>query len=141
MAKQIVLDGEGATKFVEVEVVGATTNEDAKLMARSVVSSNLVKTAFFGSDANWGRIICAMGYSKASFDPLAVSITYMSNAGLIVVLDNGVPVTFNEDLAKKILTEDQIKVKINVGTESGEATAYGCDLSYDYVKINGDYRS
>ncbi|MFA5513629.1 MAG: bifunctional ornithine acetyltransferase/N-acetylglutamate synthase [Sphaerochaetaceae bacterium] len=141
MAKKIVLDGEGATKFIEVEVTGAESNEDAKLMARSIISSNLVKTAFFGSDANWGRIICAMGYSKASFNPNDVSITYMSNKGLIVVLQEGLPVTFDESLAKKILKEDEIKVKIVAGTKEGKAVAWGCDLSYEYVKINGDYRS
>jgi glutamate N-acetyltransferase/amino-acid N-acetyltransferase len=141
LAKKIVSDGEGATKFIELTVLGAPTVEDARLMARSAVSSNLVKTAFFGSDANWGRLLCAMGYSKANFDPTGVTVTYTSVAGLIVVLQDGEPLEFDEKLAKKILKEKVINVRIVVGDEEGEATAWGCDLSYDYVKINGDYRT
>jgi glutamate N-acetyltransferase/amino-acid N-acetyltransferase len=141
LAKKIVSDGEGATKFIELTVLGAPTVEDARLMARSAVSSNLVKTAFFGSDANWGRLLCAMGYSKANFDPTGITVTYTSVAGLIVVLQDGEPLEFDEKLAKKILKEKVINVRIVVGDEEGEATAWGCDLSYDYVKINGDYRT
>ena len=141
LAKKIVLDGEGAGKFIEVSVSGASSKQDARLMARSVISSSLVKTAFFGADANWGRILCAMGYSKAQFDPLAVSVTYVSDGGMIVVLKDGVPIDFSEDLAKKILLEKIVHVAVTVGDGEGEATAWGCDLSYEYVRINGDYRS
>ena len=141
LAKLIVLDGEGAGKFIEMRVTGAPTKEDARLMARSAISSSLVKAAFFGADANWGRILCAMGYSGASFDPSSVSVTYMSNAGMIAVLDHGVPIAFDEDLAKKILQERVIQVVATVADGPGEATAWGCDLSYEYVRINGDYRS
>ncbi|MFA6646012.1 MAG: bifunctional glutamate N-acetyltransferase/amino-acid acetyltransferase ArgJ [Sphaerochaetaceae bacterium] len=141
LAKMIVQDGEGAGKFIEVTVKGAQTKEDARIMARSIISSNLVKTAFFGSDANWGRIICAMGYSGATFDPNLVSITFVSEAGMIVVLQAGTPLKFDENLAKKILQENIISVVITVGSGSVEATAWGCDLSYEYVRINGDYRS
>jgi len=100
-----------------------------------------VKTAFFGADANWGRLLCAMGYSGANFDPQSVSLAYISEAGMIVVLDKGVPVAFNEDLAKKILTQKVVQVEAVVGDGPGEATAWGCDLSYEYVRINGEYRS
>lgn len=141
LAKMIVMDGEGAGKFIEVSVTGAPTKEDARLMARSVISSNLVKTAFFGADANWGRMLCAMGYSGADFDPGRVSITYMSEKGMIAVMKEGVPVAFDEDLAKRILQEKVVHVAAKVGTGEGEAMAWGCDLSYEYVRINGDYRS
>ncbi|WP_422478026.1 bifunctional glutamate N-acetyltransferase/amino-acid acetyltransferase ArgJ [Pleomorphochaeta sp. DL1XJH-081] len=141
LAKMIVMDGEGAGKFIEVSVTGAPTKEDARLMARSVISSNLVKTAFFGADANWGRMLCAMGYSGADFDPGRVSITYMSEKGMIAVMKEGVPVAFDEDLAKRILQEKVVHVAAQVGTGDGDAMAWGCDLSYEYVRINGDYRS
>lgn len=141
LAKMIVLDGEGAGKFIEMKVTGAPSKEDARLMARSAMSSNLVKTAFFGADANWGRILCAMGYSKATFDPGAVTITYASEKGMITVMEKGVPIAFNEDLAKRILQEKIIYVSAVVGSNDGDATAWGCDLSYEYVRINGDYRS
>lgn len=141
LAKMIVKDGEGAGKFIEMTVKGAPTKQDARLMARSALSSSLVKTAFFGSDANWGRMLCAMGYSGAQFDPDHVSITYASERGLIAVIQDGIPIQFDEDLAKAILQEKVILVSAIVGDGEGEATAWGCDLSYDYVRINGDYRS
>ena len=141
LAKMIVRDGEGAGKFIEMTVSGAPTKHDARLMARSAISSSLVKTAFFGADANWGRMLCAMGYSGAQFDPDHVSITYVSDAGMIAVIQDGVPIAFNEDLAKKILQEKVIYVDVKVGSGEGKATAWGCDLSYEYVRINGDYRS
>jgi glutamate N-acetyltransferase/amino-acid N-acetyltransferase len=141
LAKQIVLDGEGAGKFIEVEISGAPSKQDARLMARSVISSSLVKTAFFGSDANWGRMLCAMGYSGADFDPSEVSITYASERGMIAVMKDGVPLHFDEDLAKSILQEKIIYVSAQVGDGEGSSTAWGCDLSYEYVRINGDYRS
>ncbi len=140
LAKQITKDGEGAGRFIEVKVKGAATRSDARLMARSVVSSNLVKAAFFGSDANWGRILCAMGYSGAKFDPECVRLTFSSAKGEILVLD-GSPVAFSEEKAKEILLEKTVNVDIVLGDGEGEATAWGCDLTYDYVKINGDYRS
>jgi glutamate N-acetyltransferase/amino-acid N-acetyltransferase len=141
LAMQIVHDGEGVTKVIEANVVGAKTNQDAKLMAKSVITSNLVKTAFFGEDANWGRVLCAMGYSGAQFDPNGVSVTYESNFGSIKLLENGLPVEFDEEKALGILKEKDIKVNIQLEEGSGVATAWGCDLSYEYVKINGEYRS
>lgn len=141
VAKSIARDGEGATKFLEVEVAHAQTLDDARVIARSVVSSSLVKAAFFGEDANWGRIICAMGYSGAKFDPAEVSISMSSNAGQLSLMAGGEPVTLDEEMAKKVLAEKQILV--NISLKNGEccATAWGCDLSYDYVKINGAYRT
>ncbi|MCK9288049.1 MAG: bifunctional glutamate N-acetyltransferase/amino-acid acetyltransferase ArgJ [Sphaerochaetaceae bacterium] len=141
LAKLIVKDGEGAGKFIQVEIEGAASVEDARLMARSVISSNLVKAAFFGADANWGRILCAMGYAKAQLDPSSVSMDYSSPVGTIAVLKHGLPLVFDEDVAKKILNEKEIVVHAVVGTGIGKATAWGCDLTYEYVRINGDYRS
>ncbi len=141
LAKAIVKDGEGASKFIEVSVNGAKTQKDAKNIAKSVINSSLVKCAFFGSDANWGRILCAMGYSDSEFDVNNVSIIFKSEKGSISVVKNGVPIQFDEDLAKTILIENTIDVVITLEDGSANATAWGCDLSYDYVKINGDYRS
>ncbi|MGD1832481.1 MAG: bifunctional ornithine acetyltransferase/N-acetylglutamate synthase [Sphaerochaetaceae bacterium] len=141
LAKMIVKDGEGASKFVEVSVTGAKSDEDASLLARSVVSSSLVKAAFFGADANWGRILCAMGYSGASFDPSKVTMRYRSEKGKIVVVEEGTPLNFDEELAKKILGENVINLDIILEDGSSEAMSWGCDLSYEYVRINGDYRS
>ncbi len=141
LAKMIAQDGEGATKLITVEVQGATSVEDGRTLARSIVSSNLVKTAFFGSDANWGRILCAMGYSGANFNPEKVALTYSSVVGQIEVFREGLPLLFNEERAKEILLEREITLLVELSEGSGKATAWGCDLSYDYVKINGDYRS
>ncbi len=141
LAKLIVKDGEGASKFIEVKVHGASSHKDASLLAKSIISSSLVKTAFFGSDANWGRILCAMGYSGAHFDQKSVTMRYKSDGGEITVMDKGEPIAFDEVLAKKILTHNVIYLTIELVDSNGEATAWGCDLSYDYVKINGDYRS
>jgi glutamate N-acetyltransferase/amino-acid N-acetyltransferase len=141
LAKMIVKDGEGASKFIEVNVNGSSSKKDAALLARSIISSSLVKTAFFGSDANWGRILCAMGYSGAKFDPLKVTMKYESDGGEIVVMKHGEPIEFDEVLAKKILTHNVIYLTIELNEGNEMATAWGCDLSYDYVKINGDYRS
>jgi glutamate N-acetyltransferase/amino-acid N-acetyltransferase len=141
LAKMIVQDGEGAGKFIEVRIQGAATEEDARKMARSVISSSLVKTAFFGADANWGRILCAMGYSGAVFNPHTVSIRYESSAGTILVVEQGVPIPFDETLAKHILLEKEVFVVANLGDGDKSAIAWGCDLSYEYVRINGDYRS
>lgn len=141
LAKAIVRDGEGAGKFIEVTVEGAKTVEDARTLARSVVSSSLVKTAFFGADANWGRILCAMGYSGADFDPAGTELSFSSDKGSIIVVDKGEPVAFDEQLAKKILSEKEVAVHALLRDGTAEATAWGCDLSYEYVRINGDYRS
>ena len=141
LAKLIVKDGEGASKFIEVNVLGASTQKDATIIARSIISSSLVKTAFFGSDANWGRILCAMGYSGGTFDPKNVTMSYKSDGGEIIVMDKGEPIAFNEHLAKKILTHNVIYLTVTLADGTSQATAWGCDLSYDYVKINGDYRS
>ena len=131
----------GATKFMEVNVTGAATEADAKTMAKSVVKSSLFKAAVFGEDANWGRVLCAMGYSGVKFDPQKVDIVFASNAGEILLMDNGTPIVFDEDKAKTILSEKEIQVNIKISEGNAKATAWGCDLSYEYVKINGDYRS
>ena len=141
LAKKIVKDGEGADRFIEMKVEGAAGQNDARALARSVVSSSLVKAAFFGSDANWGRILCAMGYSGASFSLDKVDLFYSSAAGSIQVLKSGSPIVFDEDEAKKILLEKEIYVRAVLHDGSACATAWGCDLTYDYVRINGDYRS
>lgn len=141
IAKEIVRDGEGASKFIEVHVAGAPTKNDAKVLAKSVISSSLVKAAFFGSDANWGRILCAMGYSGADFNPMKVTLSFSSAKGGIEVVNAGTPIAFDEAKAKEILMEKEIHVEASVGDDVGEATAWGCDLTYDYVRINGDYRS
>ncbi|WP_321833202.1 bifunctional glutamate N-acetyltransferase/amino-acid acetyltransferase ArgJ [Clostridium butyricum] len=141
MAKNIAKDGEGATKLLECQVIGATNEKDAVLFGKSVINSSLVKTAMFGSDANWGRILCALGYANVDFDPEKVDVSFESCAGEIEVCKNGSSVAFDEDKAKKVLDQKEIIIKINLS--QGECTAYvwGCDLSYEYVKINGDYRS
>ena len=141
LARMIARDGEGATRFIEMTVKGAKTKHDAKVLARSVVSSSLVKAAFFGSDANWGRILCAMGYSGADFDPGIVDLSFVSPRGSIDVLSHGQPVAFDEDRAKEILLEKEVGAVADCHQGDGEASAWGCDLTYDYVKINGDYRS
>ena len=126
---------------MEVNVIGAATEADAKTMAKSVVKSSLFKAAVFGEDANWGRVLCAMGYSGVKFDPQKVDIVFASNAGEILLMDNGTPIVFDEDKAKTILSEKEIQVNIKISEGNAKATAWGCDLSYEYVKINGDYRS
>ena len=141
MAKNIAKDGEGATKLLECQVIGVANEKDAVLFGKSVINSSLVKTAMFGSDANWGRILCALGYANVDFDPEKVDVSFESCAGEIEVCKNGSSVAFDEDKAKKVLDQKEIIIKINLS--QGECTAYvwGCDLSYEYVKINGDYRS
>ncbi|MDR2903156.1 MAG: bifunctional ornithine acetyltransferase/N-acetylglutamate synthase [Clostridiales bacterium] len=143
LATDIAKDGEGATKLIEATVTGAKTNADARKIVKSVVSSSLFKAAMFGADANWGRAICAMGYSGADFNPNAVTIafTVTSEGESITVIENGAPLAFDEDRAKKILSHDKINVDIRLNEGEETATAWGCDLTYDYVKINGDYRS
>lgn len=141
LAKKIIRDGEGASKFVEVEVHGTKTKDDARKLAKSVITSSLVKTALFGEDANWGRVLCALGYSGADFDPLKVSLVFSSQAGMITLLNDGAPIAFDEDEAKKVLSETDIYIAVEMEEGDEKAVAWGCDLSYDYVKINGDYRS
>jgi len=137
LAKEIARDGEGATKLLEVQIVGAASDEDAKKGARAVCSSSLVKTAIFGRDANWGRILCALGYSGAHFDPSKVNL-YI---GDVQVMEKGTPLKFDEEAALKVLSQNEVVIVADL--HAGEATAisWGCDLSYDYVKINGAYRT
>lgn len=141
LSKKIIHDGEGVTKVIEVLVEGAKDERDAKLISKSVITSNLVKTAFFGEDANWGRVLCAMGYSGAAFDPKKVTLFYESKAGKIKLLENGLPENFDEEVALKILKEKEVTVHIILQEGTASATAWGCDLSYEYVKINGEYRT
>ncbi|ABY93896.1 MULTISPECIES: bifunctional glutamate N-acetyltransferase/amino-acid acetyltransferase ArgJ [Thermoanaerobacter] len=141
LAKLIVKDGEGATKFMEVNIVNAKTEKDARLAAKSIVNSNLVKTAIFGEDANWGRILAAVGYSGADFDASRVDIYLKSMKGEIKVCENGGYIFFDEALAKEILKEKEITVTVDMKAGEYSGTAWGCDLSYDYVKINGSYRT
>lgn len=141
LAKKIIRDGEGASKFVEVEVRGTKTKDDARKLAKSVITSSLVKTALFGEDANWGRVLCALGYAGTDFDPLKVSLVFSSQAGMITLLNDGAPIAFDEDEAKKVLSETDIHISVGINDGVEKAVAWGCDLSYDYVKINGDYRS
>lgn len=141
MARMIAGDGEGATKLLTCNVYGGRDVKSAKVIAKSVIASSLVKAAMFGADANCGRILCAMGYSGEDFDPSKVSVWYESDAGSIKVCEQGCGMKFDEDLAKKILLEKEIIIKIAMAEGSAEATAWGCDLTYEYVKINGDYRT
>lgn len=141
LAKKMAGDGEGATALFEAKVVNAKSKADAKLMARSVVGSSLSKAAIFGHDANFGRFLCAMGYSGAEFDQNDVELTFVSKAGELKVFDHGTPLSFDEEVATKILSEEAVTIYINMNEGTEAATAWGCDLSYDYVKINADYRS
>jgi glutamate N-acetyltransferase / amino-acid N-acetyltransferase len=141
VSKMLARDGEGATKLVEACVSGARDEAAAKKLAKSVVSSSLLKAAMFGSDANWGRVLCAMGYSGADFDPAKARVSFKSKAGTEEVFARGAPLDFSEERAKAVLSESEISIIIELGDGEGAATAWGCDLTYDYVKINGDYRS
>ena len=141
LCRKIAGDGEGATKLLECTVDGAKDEKNAKIIAKSVICSSLVKSAMFGSDANWGRVLCAIGYSGAEVDVNKVFVSFVSNKGEISVCENGAGVDFSEEKAKEILLEEEITIKIGLGDGNGKATAWGCDLTYDYVKINGDYRT
>ncbi len=141
LAIDIARDGEGATKLIEATVTGAKSEDDAKKLAKSIIASSLVKAMIFGSDANCGRVLCAMGYSGGDFKQAGVDITFGSNVGEIQFMEKGNPNAFDEDMAKKILSDKDIFIKINLSDGNSSATAWGCDLTYDYVKINGDYRS
>lgn len=140
-ARMMARDGEGATKLIECLCVGAESEADAELIAKSVITSSLFKAAVFGEDANWGRILCAVGYSGADFEVSEVSVSICSYEGELSVCKNGHGVKFSEEKAKEILGQDEIRIKISVGEGCGSAICWGCDLTYDYVKINGDYRS
>ena len=141
LAKMMAGDGEGATALFEVKVVGAKTKEQAKTLAKSVVCSNLTKAAIAGHDANWGRILCALGYSGAKFDPENVDLYFESKSGKIHIFGNGVACDYSEEEATKILSDPEVTALVDMHMGEAEATAWGCDLSYDYVKINADYRS
>ena len=141
LAKQIAGDGEGCTRLFEVHVAGADSKENAKILSKSVVTSSLTKAAIYGKDANWGRILCAMGYSGAQFDPEKVDLYFESKAGKIQIIENGVAVDYSEEEATKILSEDAVTAIADVKMGDCTATAWGCDLTYDYIKINADYRS
>lgn len=141
ITKMLAKDGEGATKLLECSVSGAKDQDTAITIAKSVICSPLFKCAMFGADANWGRVLCAIGYADAEFDINAVDVKLCSKAGEVHVCENGAGVEFSEEVAKKVLLEDEIQIIVSVGNGNGSATAYGCDLTYDYVKINGDYRS
>ena len=141
MAKNIAKDGEGATKLLECQITGAASEKDAVILGKSVINSSLVKTAMFGSDANWGRILCALGYANIDFDPEKVDVSFESSAGSIKVCEAGSPLPFSEEKAKDILTQDEIIIKVDLSLGNHDAYVWGCDLSYEYVKINGDYRS
>ena len=141
LAKQIAGDGEGATALFEVTVVGADTKETAKTLAKSIVCSNLTKAAIAGHDANWGRILCAMGYSGAQFDPEKVDLFFESKAGKIQIIENGTAVDYSEEKATEILSQEEVKAVADVKMGSESATAWGCDLTHGYIDINADYRS
>lgn len=137
LAKEIARDGEGATKLLEVQIIGAVSEMDAQIAARTVCSSMLVKAAIFGRDANWGRILCALGYSGAYFDPSKVNL-YI---GDVQVMEKGTPLMFDEEAALKVLSQNEVVIVGDLQSGNGTATSWGCDLSYEYVKINGAYRT
>ena len=141
LCRTIAGDGEGATKLLECTVSGADTLEAAKIAAKSVICSSLLKAAMFGADANWGRVLCAIGYSGADVDVSKIGVSFKSAAGEVEVCRNGAGVPFSEEQAKQILLEKEIEIKLVLGDGPYCATAWGCDLTYDYVKINGDYRT
>jgi glutamate N-acetyltransferase/amino-acid N-acetyltransferase len=141
LAMKMARDGEGASKLFSAHVVNAVSKADARRLARSVISSSLSKAAIFGCDANFGRFLCAMGYSGVDFDQKDVELFFESRAGRLQVFDHGVPLDFDEDEALKILKEEEVTIFIDMHEGTEEATAWGCDLTYDYVKINADYRS
>ena len=141
LARAMASDGEGARHLVTCNVTGAKSEQAAETIGKSVISSSLTKAAIFGADANWGRVLCAMGYSGEQFDPDKVDVRFASVAGEIEVCHQGRGVNFDEDLAKKILTEHDVEINITMGEGDASCTCWGCDLTYDYVKINGDYRT
>lgn len=141
LCRKIAADGEGATKLLECKTTGAKTEDIAKTVAKSVICSSLTKAAMFGSDANWGRVLCAIGYSGAKVDVTKIDVSFRSNKGEILVCKDGAGVDFSEEKAKEILLEDEIEILVDLNDGEFSSTAWGCDLTYDYVKINGDYRT
>lgn len=141
LSRMIAGDGEGATKMLECKVDGAASDAIARTVAKSVICSSLTKAAMFGADANWGRVLCAIGYSGADVDVNKIDVSFRSKAGEILVCKNGAGVDFSEEIAKQILLEDEIDILVSLNSGSCSASAWGCDLTYDYVKINGDYRT
>jgi len=141
LTKKLARDGEGATKLITVSVSGAADENAAEIFAKTVASSSLVKAACFGADANWGRILCAMGYSGVDFNPDEVDISFASGNEGILVCRGGASLPFSEEDAKRILSREDLEIRIKAGKGSGSAAAWGCDLTFDYVKINGNYRS
>ncbi|MDR0671431.1 MAG: bifunctional ornithine acetyltransferase/N-acetylglutamate synthase, partial [Oscillospiraceae bacterium] len=141
LARAIARDGEGATRLVVCRVRGAGSEADAEVLAKAVITSSLVKTALFGADANWGRVLCALGYAGAPLRPETVEVAFLSAAGRVVVCRDGEGLPFDESLAKDILSRDEVTLEVDCGAGGHSAEAYGCDLSYDYVRINGDYRT
>ena len=141
LSKMMAKDGEGATKLLVCKVSGAKTEKDAKGVAKSVICSSLLKAAMFGADANWGRVLCAIGYSGCDVDVNKVDVSFQSKAGKISVCQGGAGIDFSEEIAKTILVEDEIDILVDLNDGEFYAEAYGCDLTYEYVKINGDYRT
>ena len=141
LARMMAKDGEGARHLITCSVSGAKDEESAQTIAKSVISSTLTKAAIFGCDANWGRVLCAMGYSGEEFDPDKVDVAFASAAGEIPVCRQGRGLDFDEDLAKRILTEDEVEIRVRMGEGDASCTCWGCDITYDYIKINGDYRT
>ena len=141
LCRMIAGDGEGATKLLECKVTGAKNESIANTVAKSVICSSLTKAAMFGADANWGRVLCAIGYSKAPVDVNKVDVSFRSKAGQVDVCRNGAGIEFSEEIAKTVLLEKEIEILVGLNDGDGCATAWGCDLTYDYVKINGDYRT
>ena len=141
LCRMIAGDGEGATKLLECTATGADTLEAAKIAAKSVITSSLLKAAMFGADANWGRVLCAIGYSGADVDVSKIGVAFRSNKGTVTVCKNGSGILFSEELAKEVLLQKEIEILVTLGDGPFSATAWGCDLTYDYVKINGDYRT
>ncbi|MDE7220869.1 MAG: bifunctional ornithine acetyltransferase/N-acetylglutamate synthase [Oscillospiraceae bacterium] len=141
LARSMAKDGEGAKHLITCTVRGAASEEQAETISKSVISSTLTKAAIFGCDANWGRVLCAMGYSGEKFDPEKVDVAFASDAGEILVCQQGRGLSFDEDLAKKILTEDEVDIEITMAEGDESCTCWGCDITYDYIKINGDYRT
>ena len=141
LCREMARDGEGATKLLECRLTGAATEDDAKRIAKSVICSTLLKCAMFGADANWGRVLCAIGYAGPQTDVSKIAVAFRSKAGSVDVCAGGAGLPFSEEKAKKVLSEDEIVIEVTLGDGNASASAFGCDLSYDYVRINGDYRT
>ena len=141
LAKKMASDGEGATHLITCTVTGAGSEQSAETVAKSVIGSALTKAAIFGADANWGRVLCAMGYSGEDFNPDKVDVAFQIQAGSVQVCAKGRGLDFDEDLAKRVLTEHDVTIAITMGEGDSSCTCWGCDLTYEYVKINGDYRT